>query len=140
MTETQKNAPEQIIFFDGVCHLCNGFVDFVIQNETPTKSSFVFTPLQGETARHYLPEQDIKALDSVLLWKNGKILRQSEAVIEILRNLRAPWNILGLMSSYLPRFLRDGIYQWVARHRYHWFGVRETCRLPTAHEQDQLWP
>lgn len=139
MEENKKTPSQKIVFFDGICHLCNGFVDFVIQNET-LPGSLVFAPLQGETAAKILPEADRKNMDSVLVWSEGRILRESEAVLFVLLQLKSPWNWIPVFTRWIPASLRDFIYRFVARNRYKWFGVRDQCRLPLPHEKAQLWP
>jgi predicted DCC family thiol-disulfide oxidoreductase YuxK len=129
----------KIVFFDGVCHLCNGFVDFAIQNGT-VENAQVFAPLQGETAKKYLSLEEQNALSSVLVWSEGKVLRKSSAVIAVLRDLRGPWPFLGAVMSLLPEFFRNWVYDIVAQNRYAWFGKRESCRLPKPEERKQLWP
>jgi predicted DCC family thiol-disulfide oxidoreductase YuxK len=139
VTENNLKASQSILFFDGVCHLCNGFVDFVIQNET-SNSDLIFAPLQGETAAKYLELSDRQDLNSVVLWSQGKALRQSDAVLEILRHLRFPWKLIGILGPLVPARFRNWCYQKVAQHRYQLFGTREFCRIPLPHERDKLWP
>lgn len=139
MTESKKDLHQEIVFFDGVCHLCNSFVDFVIQNETPG-THLRFAPLQGETAQRYLPESDRKSLSSVIFWQNGQSHRESEAVLQIAQKLRLPWRLFAFPLRLVPRSLRDSIYRFLARHRYTFFGKRSTCRLPSSEEKTQLLP
>ena len=125
-----------IIYFDGVCHLCNGFVDWVITRDQHQK--FRFAPLQGETAAAFLPAEQRQNLQSLVVTKGGLQLQKSTAVLEILREL--PFWKWTQILRLLPRSLRDLIYDFVARHRYTWFGRRELCRLPTAAEKGRLLP
>jgi predicted DCC family thiol-disulfide oxidoreductase YuxK len=128
-----------IIFFDGVCHLCNGFVDFALQNEK-TPGKLIFAPLQGSTAQDYLSQKDRSELSSILLWEEGQIYRESEAVLRIAVQLKAPWNWLAKIARWIPRLIRDSLYHFVARNRYAWFGQSPTCRIPLPEERKQLWP
>lgn len=138
---TSNKAPfyERVVFFDGICHLCNGFVDFAIQNENP-RTKLYFAPLQGETAKATLSSEDQASLQSVIYFENGVIHRESKAILEILRSLRAPWSWIALMGFIIPEGLRNRIYQWVAKNRYAWFGQRQSCRLPLPGEKSQLLP
>jgi len=139
VVESKKPVFERIVFFDGICHLCNGFVDFAIQNETP-QNRLAFAPLQGETAQEILLPMDRENFASVILYDKGQVYKESTAALRILRMLKGPWKFLGLVGLLVPRFLRDGIYRSIAKNRYRWFGVREFCRLPLPHEKNQLLP
>lgn len=122
----------QIIFFDGVCNLCNAFVDFLIRRDKD--QIFSFAPLQGETARHKLPDGQPARLSSVVLWNQGQILEKSDAALMILQQLGGPWWFMRVFWI-LPSFLRDFVYDLIAANRYRLFGKRETCRLPTPEEK-----
>jgi predicted DCC family thiol-disulfide oxidoreductase YuxK len=135
--QSQNGFPQRIVFFDGVCHLCNGFVDAVILRDP--NHNFAFAPLQGSTAESLLSEKDRKNLDSVVYYENGKIYRESTAVLKILSSLSGP-AVLSKVFFIIPTFLRDFIYRLIAKRRYHWFGEREFCRLPQAHERKYLLP
>jgi predicted DCC family thiol-disulfide oxidoreductase YuxK len=119
-----------VILFDGVCNLCNGFVQFVIRQDTGKR--FYFASLQSETARELLKGLPAsgQSLDSVVLIENGRYYQQSTAALRILRHLGGGWPLLyGLIV--LPAFFRDWIYAWIAKNRYRWFGQRQACMLPT---------
>ncbi|MBK0404788.1 thiol-disulfide oxidoreductase DCC family protein [Adhaeribacter sp. BT258] len=119
-----------IIFFDGVCNLCNGFVQFVIERDP--EGYFQFASLQSEAAQPYLKkfQLDENALSSVVLVENGKCYTQSSAALRILKKLSGGWPLL-FAGILIPRFLRDGLYNFIARNRYRWFGKQESCWLPT---------
>lgn len=124
-------AEQTIVFFDGVCHLCNRFVDFIIRQNPP--ASLKFAPLQGETARTILGAEKVEVLDTVWLWKNGRLYTKSQAVALIFRELGWRW-WPGLMLM-IPRSIRDFFYDRVARSRYQVFGQSDVCRIPTAEER-----
>jgi len=130
-------AQKPIIFFDGICHLCNGFVDKVMQRDP--HAHFQFAPLQGETAAKLLSSAERLQLDTVILWKDGKKYYRSEAVLKILVKLGGVYSLFAL-GYFLPPFVRNALYTWVAKNRYSWFGQRETCRLPGPHEKNRLLP
>jgi predicted DCC family thiol-disulfide oxidoreductase YuxK len=122
--------PPAIILFDGVCNLCNGFVQFVIRHDPAGR--FRFAALQSEAAEELLRDLPPRArgIDSVVLIENGRCYWQSAAALRILRQLRGGWPLLyGFMV--IPAFLRDRAYAWLARNRYRWFGRRQACMLPT---------
>ncbi len=125
-----------ILFFDGVCGLCNRFVDLLLK--TDNQDLYRFAPLQGETASNKLGRQD-GDLQSFLLLDQEKILEQSDAVLLVLRRLGGAWPLIGLLYVF-PRPVRDLVYRFVARNRYRWFGKRDVCRLPTPEEQDRFLP
>ncbi len=137
MLEREKES-RKIVFFDGVCHLCNSFVDFAIQNEKAAKKSLFFAPLQGEIALRLLPRSDREDLQSIVYWDGGKLHRRSNAVLHIFSELDFPWGWLSRLGFCVPAFLRDAIYRTVAKNRYRWFGKREHCRLPQPGEKSQL--
>jgi predicted DCC family thiol-disulfide oxidoreductase YuxK len=137
--ENNPSAPERpIIFFDGVCGVCNAFVDALLRLDR--RRVFSFAPIQGETARALLPPlpEDSGEWSLVYLDERGTFER-SDACIEIARRLGGGWTLLGQLR-FVPRFLREGVYRWVARNRYRLFRQRETCRLPTTEERARFLP
>lgn len=133
---TPNGSP--IIFFDGVCGLCNRFVDFVIRRDK--RHHFRFAPLQGETARARLSSADVSELSTVVLLDEAGAHRRSKAVVRILCGLSVRWKLAGFLLAMVPRPLRDLGYKLVARSRYSLFGRKETCRLPTASERSRFLP
>lgn len=123
---------QRILFFDGVCNLCNGFVDFLIRKDSHAR--LLFAPLQGKTAEARLSPSVRTSMKSVVLLEDDKIYDQSDAVLRALGLLPGPWCGLAFLKI-LPKFLRDAIYDRIARSRYRIFGRRDTCRVPTPHER-----
>lgn len=121
-----------VIYFDGVCGLCNGFVDFIMKIDR--ESVFHFSPLQSEYAKTNLPPEFTANLDSVVVQMDGKTLRKSKAVLAVLRKLGGVWGVAGLFGV-LPEGILNRAYDLVAEHRYRVFGKKETCRLPTPEER-----
>ncbi|WP_210489985.1 thiol-disulfide oxidoreductase DCC family protein [Rufibacter aurantiacus] len=118
------------ILFDGVCNLCNGFVQFVINNDP--KSYFKFASLQSDTGQQVLKAYGLptEQFKSVLLVEDGKIYTRSTAALRIVRRLSGGWAGL-YVFVLMPKFLRDPLYNWVSKNRYRWFGQQESCMLPT---------
>ncbi len=115
-----------VVFFDGECNLCNGGVQFIIKRDK--KKRFLFAPLQsaaGAEAKHNVHE-----VDSFILFHNGKYYIKSSAALHIAKLMGGLWPTL-YAGIIIPRFLRDGIYEFVARNRYKWFGKRNECMIPT---------
>jgi predicted DCC family thiol-disulfide oxidoreductase YuxK len=137
MALKNEMTDKKIIFFDGVCHLCNGFVDFLIRADK--KRKFFFAPLQGETSSNLLSAEKRQKLETVIYYDRGVLHEESDAILKIFSDLGGAYRILSL-GRLLPRFLRNGVYRWVARHRYGWFGEREFCRLPQPEEKTYLLP
>ncbi len=125
----------QIVLFDGVCNLCNGTVDFMLKRDG--RGRFRYASLQGETAARLAPTEP--AMQSVLLWQDGKLYRKSGAGIRMIAGLGGAWSLVYLLLA-VPRPLRDPVYDWIARNRYRWFGRRETCRLPAPAELERFLP
>lgn len=132
-------APEsEILFFDGICGLCNTAVDFVLARDQ--RRSLLFSPLQGETAQRLLPEEDIRSLQTLVLWTNAAAYRRSSAVVRILWRLPRFWPLVGCLLWLVPFPLRDFGYQVVSKNRLRWFGQKETCRLPSVEERNRFLP
>lgn len=124
-----------VIYFDGVCGLCNGFVDFIMKIDRESK--FHFSPLQSEHAKKSLPAEYVQDLDSVVVQIDGKTLRKSKAVFAVLKKLGGVW---GMASAFgiLPEGLLNKAYDMVAENRYKIFGKKETCRLPSPEERSRF--
>jgi predicted DCC family thiol-disulfide oxidoreductase YuxK len=123
-----------ILFFDGVCNLCNGFVDFLITRD----NSLLFAPLQGLTASHKLSPLLTQTLPSVVLIdEQGRVYLRSAAALRVLTGLGGLWLVLKIFLL-LPGFLRDIIYNFIAANRYSWFGKKDSCRLPSLAERDRF--
>ncbi len=118
-----------LIFFDGVCNLCNKSVQLILRNDTQNK--FRFAPLQSSVAKQIISSSGSTLEDksSIVLFENGRIYRHSTAVLRIAKQLRFPFPLL-YACILIPIFLRDGIYKWIANNRYRWFGRKESCMVP----------
>ena len=135
--EKAELVQRNVIFFDGVCHLCNAFVDAVISRDP--RHHYLFAPLQGSTAEELLPPEDRVKLDTVIYFEAGKIYHRSSAVLKVVSGLGGVYKLLAL-AWIIPGPLRDLAYNYVAKNRYAWFGEREFCRLPTSEEKSYLLP
>lgn len=130
------NTPQRIVYFDGVCNVCNTFVDFLIRRDH--KRILKYAPLQGETAKKRVPAELISSLSTVVLEdEHGVLSTESTAAIKTIASLGGVYALISVFLI-LPKFLRDWVYRWVADHRYLWFGKRDTCRLPTPEERAQF--
>lgn len=124
-----------IILFDGICNLCNGWVNFVIDRDR--SRNFRFAALQSEVGGRLCENRAHDIPDSIVLIENDVVHVKSDAVLRIARQLDGAWPLLALFRL-VPRSVRDLVYDFVARHRYRWFGKRDTCRVPTPDLQSRF--
>lgn len=117
-----------LILFDGICNLCNGWVQFIIKRDKEKR--FRFGALQSEAAQNILQQlPHLQNINSVIFISDGKAFTQSRAVLEIFRLLGYPWKLFyGFII--LPPFLRNYLYNILAQYRYKWFGKRDSCMMP----------
>ena len=122
-----------VILFDGVCHLCNGFVQFVLKRD-PT-GQFAFAPLQSQFARQRLSTLH---LNSIVLVDGYQVLYAEIAVLLIFSRLPLPWPWLARIAGWLPAPVLAWGYRLVARHRYRLFGRDEVCMIPRPHWKERF--
>ena len=122
-----------VILFDGVCNLCAGSVQFVIERDS--RKRFRFASLQSPVAERLLGRRE--DLEAVILLQNGKTYRKSGAALRIARQLDGLWPALWVLLV-IPRLLRDAVYDWIGRRRYRMFGRREACWLPSVELADRF--
>jgi len=118
------------VLFDGVCNLCSGSVQFIIKRDS--KGTFQFASLQSDVGQQLLDKFKIdkNLLHSVILIRGDQFFQRSDAALEIARKLSGGWPLF-YSFKITPRFIRDGIYNWIARYRYRFFGKKDTCWIPT---------
>ncbi len=128
-TATASITPS-VILFDGVCNLCNGFVQFVIQRDPD--AHFHFAALQSEAGQALLKEHDLSTdrIDTVVLVENGKAYLRSDAALRVAGGLGGLWSMTQIFFI-IPRSIRNLIYDFVAARRYRWFGEKDQCMIPT---------
>lgn len=127
--DNHKNHP--ILLFDGVCNLCNGFVQFLIKRDS--KGLFHYTALQSNAGQQLQKMHGINPenIDTVILIHQDKVYTHSDVALYIAKQLGSWWSIFSIFSI-IPKSTRDQIYNWIARNRYRWFGKQESCMLPRA--------
>jgi predicted DCC family thiol-disulfide oxidoreductase YuxK len=124
-----------IVFFDGVCGLCNSAVDYIIRNDK--SKSILFSPLQGEYIdQFHLDINKIKP-ESLIFYNRDKFYDKSEAALEIAKIMGFPYSVL-LIAKVIPLNIRNKIYDYIAKNRYKWFGKKENCRIPTKSERERF--
>lgn len=139
MTQRSASSPP-VIIFDGVCNLCNGFVNLIIRLDRTSK--FKFVPLQSAKAQTLLaatslPKEAINQLDSVIVLENREVWIKSDAVLKIASKLPQPWRVL-TSFRYIPKVWRDRVYDFIAKNRYGWFGKKNKCMIPTPEIKDRF--
>jgi predicted DCC family thiol-disulfide oxidoreductase YuxK len=119
--EDNNKNKKYIILFDGTCKLCNNVVRFITKNDS--KRIFCFIPLESEQASEYLNKYNKKNVNkgSVLLIQDEKIYTKSNAVLHILKCLDGLWPLF-FAFIIVPGFIRDPVYDVIAKYRYRWFG------------------
>lgn len=124
------NTQKKIILFDGVCNFCSFWVNFVIKRDK--KDVFRFASLQSEIAKELAGKYNVSVskLDTFILIVNDRYFTKSTAALMVSRELNSAVRFLYLFII-LPKFLRDFVYDLIARYRYKIFGKRDVCYIPT---------
>ncbi|MEO7530686.1 MAG: thiol-disulfide oxidoreductase DCC family protein [Sediminibacterium sp.] len=119
-----------IIFFDGICNLCTGSVQFVIKHDSA--HNFRFASLQSEVGQQLLLRYNLPTdqFGSFILFEEGTVYTKSSAALRVAKKLKGVWPAL-YVFMIVPTFIRNGVYNWVAKNRYNWFGKKEECWMPT---------
>src|SRR5262249_43935000 len=119
----------EIVLFDGVCNLCSSSVQFVLKKEKEPRLKFA--SLQSETGKQLLKKYQVDSskVDSIVFIKNDKAYIKSGAALRLTTYLRGLYPALyGFLI--IPPFIRNWFYDWIAAHRYKWFGKTEACMIP----------
>lgn len=128
---------DQVVLFDGVCKLCNGWAKFLIRHdrERVFRLASVQSP-QGQALLSWfgMPTDEYRTM---VLIRNGQAYVRSGAIIRILRDLPFPWK-LGVVAWVVPRPIRDWIYDRIALNRYRIFGKYDSCILPTSDHKSRF--
>jgi len=122
---------KKLILFDGVCNLCNDSVQYVIKHDK--KNIFMYTALQSEVGQEIIKTYNIdtKKTDSILLYAPEKgVSYKSTAALKIASKLGFPTNLMSVFFI-IPPFIRNWVYDYIAKNRYKWYGKKESCMIPT---------
>lgn len=119
-----------VILFDGVCNLCNASVQFIIRHDK--KQIFRFAALQSAFGQRVIENFNLtdKNIDSVILFENNSVQLKSDAALSIAKQLGGIYSLL-YVFIVVPKFIRNSVYDFIARNRYRWFGKQESCMIPT---------
>jgi predicted DCC family thiol-disulfide oxidoreductase YuxK len=121
---------QHIVLFDGVCNLCNSGVQFIIKKDK--RNLFKFAALQSDFGKELLEKYQIntKSLDTFVYVNKDKAYIKSTAALKIAKALKRGWQIFYIFII-IPAFIRNFIYDFIAKNRYRWFGKKESCMIPT---------
>lgn len=127
------NDYNHIVFFDGVCNLCNSTIDFLVRHNS--NENLKFSSLQSEFTSKFLQKYsiDLNQLSTIYFYTDGALYQKSKAAFHIAQHLNAPYRYLNLLS-FMPEGFANIFYDLIAKNRYRWFGEKETCRIPTQAE------
>jgi predicted DCC family thiol-disulfide oxidoreductase YuxK len=143
-----STMPHAILLYDGVCGLCNRFVQFILRHDR--KKVFRFASLQSDFAARILASHGVNpgALDTVYVVldsdsldtesRNQRLLSRSDAVLFVLQQGGTGWRLAASIAKLMPRFLRDAAYNAIARYRYRLFGRSEACTLPSDRDHSRF--
>ncbi|WP_138433941.1 thiol-disulfide oxidoreductase DCC family protein [Winogradskyella algicola] len=130
VNDVPKN--KQLILFDGVCNLCNSSVLYVIKRDT--KNKFLFAPLQSDIGKSITSQFkiDTNKVDSILLYNPSeqKVYHKSTAALHVAKQLSFPTKLMAIFFL-VPTFIRNWVYDFVAKNRYKWYGKKDACMIPT---------
>lgn len=126
-----KDLQRPVLFFDGVCNLCSGAVQFIMRHDK--KQKFLFASLQSPQGAEAMRATQMNTTEqpgSIILFYKGKYYLQSEAILQTARLIGGVWAAFSILGIF-PAFLRNAVYKFIARNRYKWFGRHNECLLPT---------
>lgn len=131
------SLPDHLVLFDGVCNFCNSTVQRIIRNDK--KNVFYFASLQSDIGQKILDNFRLKtnAADTIVYIRNGIVFTKSDAALQIAGRMKFPFPVLCL-GFIVPRFLRNIIYDYIAKNRYKWFGKSENCVVPTEEQKKKF--
>ena len=130
-------AMPDLVVFDGVCVLCNGFAGFVHRHDRARVFRFATAQSAAGRAVYAAAGVSPEALETFLVCKQGRIFQKSDAVIAAISSFGGLWRAVAC-ARVLPRPLRDWLYDRVARNRYRLFGRHATCPLPPSGLRDRF--
>jgi len=131
------DADKPVIIFDGVCNFCNALVNFIIKQDK--KNIFLFAALQSESGKKLMEQYQInwQRTDSFILIEKGKAYMKSNAALRLYNKLPWYWKWTQIFWIF-PKFIRNAVYNFIAKHRYKWFGKRDECMMPTPELKERF--
>ena len=127
----------KVILFDGICNLCNSSVNWVIDRDS--SNQFKFSALQSTYGKAVVEKFHLQRdfMDTVLLVDGDKIWQRSDAALQILKSLGGIYSV-AVIFFIVPAFIRNMVYNFVARNRYKWFGKQDVCRVPAPELKEKF--
>lgn len=126
-----------ILFYDGVCGLCDGFIHWILNRDQ--SELFLFTPLQGQTAHDQGLIPDESEFKSIFLFHEGTLYQKSDAALKAIALLGKGYRFFKILL-WIPKPVRDFFYDFVARNRYRWFGKKDVCSIPPKNLTKRFLP
>lgn len=129
MTKIPKD--KKLLLFDGICNLCNSSINYVIKHDKD--DVFMFAPLQSKVGKKIINDHNIDTskTDSIILYEHSKgVSFKSTAALKIASRLGFPRNLMAIFYV-IPAFIRNWVYDYIAKNRYNWFGKQDACMIPT---------
>jgi predicted DCC family thiol-disulfide oxidoreductase YuxK len=129
--------PDGIMVFDGVCNFCSGYVRLVLMMDRD--GVIRFTPIQSAYGRQLCEKHGVNPDDpsTFLFFDNGKAIGGTDGMTAMLARMRLPWRALRALTI-IPRPVRNAVYRWTARNRYHLLGRRRECMIPPLHVRQRF--
>ena len=124
-----------VVFFDGICNLCQYSVRYLIQHDK--NKTLKFASLQGKHAKKMIQLNGVNSLESMVFFDGKELYKKSTAILKLFTVLGG-WHKLLLVGYILPQFIRDSLYSFVAKNRYRWFGKQDYCMIPTIDLKDRF--
>lgn len=125
---------KNIVFFDTSCLLCSRFVNILLKYD---KGKLYYSGFESEAAVELLPKRLLLEPQTIVVSQQGLLLNKSKAIFHIIKQLGFPWTLLNVFRI-LPLKINDGLYNFVSRNRYAWFGKSDTCFLPTEEQKTKF--
>jgi len=135
MTIEELPKNKKIVLFDGVCNLCDASIQFIIKYDK--KDIFRFVSIQSDLGKTILNHigLDSSKIDSIILFVPDTAYRiKSQAVFSILKDFDGLFCVF-YYFIFLPKFITNTLYDFVARNRYKWYGKKELCLISTTELQ-----
>ena len=131
----QQGKP--IVLFDGICNYCNAMINFIIKQDK--KNKYLFATLQSGAGQKILKQWNLPgdSFESFLILDNGKLYSKSTAALRLYNQLPWYWKWTQLFWIF-PKFIRDAVYNIIAKNRYKWFGRKEECMVPTSELKERF--
>ena len=136
--QMDNQDPRNIVFFDGVCNLCNNGVNWIWKHNK--SEDLYFSSLQSDFASKFFADTPyhIQNLDTVYFYEGGRFYQRSEAILRIMTHFSGGYRRLARWLLKVPTFISDGFYRLIAATRYQFFGAKDHCRIPTEEEKSRF--